>query len=289
MSDRCEIPAGNICWTPPTDILCDPCLDLDNPDDVEAFNAAWRYASSFVYGRTCRRWPGSCFTERVRPCLPRCSCRRYRSCSCGVYQAVNLADAFCLPVIEITEVEIVGGDCCPCQDTEVWTPESGHYRLEWDGNCPILVRQRAPGEDCCEWWPQQDLCNPDGGACTWSVTARTGCDPPPDVLAGTGHLALSIVKECQQRGCSPAAGARRVTTRGATYERDDDDLGSGLWWDILESAFKTWACTPTRFERFAAPGNSTAPTFHTVFGPTVAVDCSIVVAALGDTTTPAGS
>jgi hypothetical protein len=249
------------------DFVCEPCVNLDTVEGLNRWEASWTAAASYVYNKTCRRWPGDCFEERTRPCIRKCWCPP-ASCSCGTYIGINLWDAFCLPIQEITEVRIVGGDCCPCNDTEIWTPDTGQYRLEWDGNCPWIVRQRTDGEQCCEWWPQQDLCRPDEAECTWSITARTGCVAPPEVLHATAGLAVEIVKECEATGCTPAAGASRVTTRGATFERDANQIGAGLWWDMLRDIFETWECTPSDFERFGNVGGSpNEPSFHKVYGP----------------------
>lgn len=266
---HCQVPPADVCWpSADTQFICDECIDFDDADQVALFESAWAAAAGFVYRRTCHRWPGTCFEERVRPCVQRCWCRTNRGCSCGAYNRLNLFGVFCLPVVELLQVQLTGGDCCPCQDTVTWTPTSGHVRLEWEGNSPILVRQRVDDDDCCGWWPKQDLCRPDGGECTWSVTVRSGEDPPPDVLIGTGHLALEIIKECQTRGCTPAQGATSVTTRGVTYERDDDEIGTGMWWDILSSTFDEFGCGPSDFERFVTPGGSPhEPSFHSVFGP----------------------
>lgn len=265
--NACTIPASEICWEPPTTLLCDPCLDLTDPVDRAAFDAAWEAASAFVYGQTCQRFPGDCFEERTRPCLRKCWCPPL-SCGCGTYIAINLFDAFCLPVQEITAVQITGGDCCPCNTTETWTPTTGHYRLEWDGNCPILVRQRTTDEECCEWWPQQDLCRADGDQCSWSITARTGCPPPPDVLNATVALASDIAALCKTTACSLPQGVSRVVTRGVTFEKDPTSIGTGLWWEMLRELIAQYGCTPTTFERFVTPGGSPNQTsFHKVFGP----------------------
>ena len=88
------------------------------------------------------------------------------------------------------------------------------------------------------------------------------------MLAATGALASEIVKECVATGCSPAKGATRVTTRGATFERSDDDLGSGLWWDMLRDLMDAYESEPGDYERFVTPGGlRNATEFHHVFGP----------------------
>lgn len=238
MVDRCTIQGQDVCWDQPVSpVSCDPCVDLTNTQDLADYQAAWQLAVSYVYRNTGCQWPGACWRERVRPCVDRCWWDSYcRSLGCGSYMRLPLAEAdFCLPVQELIGINIVGGDCCPCNETGILTPENNLARLEWVVNQPVVVLQRPSGDDgCCpKWWPQQDLCRPDEDECTWSIDVRTGCDPPPEVVEATAALAVAMVAECKNTGCTLAQGATRVTTRGATFDIDRDQLYSGFWWSML--------------------------------------------------------
>ena len=282
MADRCTIPASDICWPAPdpgSSFVCDPCINWDDPQDLAAFDQAWGLASAFVYGKFARLghvWPGECFVERVRPCVPRCKCRCPQDCDCGSYNYLDLSEAgFCLPIVEVLGVNIRGGHCCPCNETGVLRPCDGNVRLEYVHSQPRLVRQQVDG--CCPmWWPTQDLCRPDGAECTWSIDVRTGCNPPPDVLMATANLAVEIIKECQSTGCTLPAGATRVTTRGVTFERDPEQVGSGFWWSMLTDLLDTH--DNGVIECFMAPDWCDSVEWHHVFGPSrfSIVDCEVV-------------
>lgn len=269
---RCQIAPADICWDAPAlgDFFCDPCVTPGDATDEAEYAAAFTLAASYVYEKTCRRFPGECFQETVRPCMPWCWCPQQTSCRCGSYNYLDLTQAFCLPVVDVVSVDVVGGECCSCQDTETWTSATGHIRLDWMGEAPLLVRQRVDDEDCCLWWPQQDLREPNGGDCTWSVTALTGCDPPPHLLTATAQLAVEIVAECRSKSCTLAAGATSVTTRGVTYTRQEGEVGVGMWWDILRDCFEMYACTAHDAESFSRRGDAyaAAPFFAYVAGPT---------------------
>jgi len=182
---------------------------------------------------------------------------------------------FCLPIVELLGVNIRGGECCPCNETTTLRPCDGRVRMEWFNGSHRLVRQSSSG--CCpDWWPQQDLCRPDGDQCTWSIDVRTGCCPPPDVLAATAGLALEIVKECQASACTIPQGATSVTARGVTYQRDPDQIGSGFWMSMLSDTINhhDGYCA----EQFCAPSWCETTEWHHVFGPCrfALVDCEVM-------------
>lgn len=263
MSTACEIDPADICWTPPESFVCDPCIDLANPADKTLFDEAFKLASSFVYRKTGSQWPGKCWIERVRPCFPkRCWCPR--PCDCRNPTIIDLTGVFCLPLCDIVRVNVGEQPCFP--DGATWTRESGEFRVERHNRNWQVVRQADEDCGCCPRWPEQDMCAPDGGACSWSIDARTGCDPPPDVLMGTAAMAIEIIKECQRTGCTIIRGARTVTTRNVTVTRDDD-IGTGLWWDVLKEVFE--AEKDRVVEQFGMLHSTTGthPYFVTVFGP----------------------
>lgn len=258
MSDPCTVKSDCIDWPIPQDgLVCAPCVDLDDPVDGAAFEAAWHVAASIMYNKTGQQWPGECFVERVRPCVDPCLCPP-RDCKCGVYNYLDLSNVFCLPIQDVLCVNIAPNACYP-QGTQWGVLDK--IRLEWHGSIPKLVIQDWDG--CCEWWPRQDLCKPDGAPCTWSIDARTGCAPPPEVLAATVNLANEIVLECKQTGCTAPKGATSVTTRGASFTKDKDS-GGGFWYDIMRQCIKDQENKVV--EQFGAC--QTGVSFHKVFGPT---------------------
>lgn len=242
-------PIQQPCWQLPTWMPCDPCVDMADPGDMQQLLRAWSVASAFIWRQTGSRWPGACFRERVRPCVSVCRCwdlpRRYRDgydwrncaagCWCGARNRLNLTDAsLILPLAGLIGVNVYGGTDCSNETTEVWSPAgtTPKVRLEWEGPIPYLTMQDPTGAVPAAW-PIQNLNRPDGGECTWSIDFRTGVDPPEDVLAMAWNLSFEIVKECIVTGCTLGQGATQVTTRGATFSRDPDQVGQGFWWSML--------------------------------------------------------
>ena len=264
MSEPCRVAEGDICWETPQ--VCDPCLDPANdPADLALFEAAWALATGYVYRKTGWRWPGACHVERVRPCVPtECGCPTW--CDCRNPTTIDLAGVFCLPVVEIVAVNVGDQPCFPGGAT--WTPATGEFRVQRDRGGRLWQIARQQPDLGCGRWPKQDLCRPDGADCTWSLDAVTGCDPPSDVRVATGHFAVEIVKECQRTACSVTVGARRIQTRNVTIERDDSDIGQGLWFDILRDTFTEWGRDNTIVQGFTAPHSANVTSFTHVFGPT---------------------
>ena len=279
MSERCRVDPRCVKWEQPP-APCVPCLNLDtddegNPLDPQAtqlWELAWTEAVAYVYRKTCNRWPGRCFTEEVRPCVNRCG--HFGDCRCGQFSYLNMDGAFCLPFIGIKEIRIGATPCLP--DGALWTPGTGEIRVEWMGDCPLLVIQDPDG--CCGSWPVQDLCKPNGAPCTWSIVAKTGCEPPPDVLTATGALAAAIATECHTRACSLPAGTTSVVRRGVTIAIDPETTvtGSSIHGKMLEELLEDYKCEPV--EQFGDLGWLGGDVrFHTVTGPTLDEDCEELV------------
>lgn len=244
------------CWEMPS-FKC-PCLDLTNPDHVALWAEAWKVASSFVFNETGQRWPGKCITETVRPCVPQ-KCRPSCACyACGNYSYIGIDEAFCWPICEITEVEISPNACNP--NGETWTEGDG-FRMERVNGCLRLVIEDDKG--CCGQFPRQDLCKPMGECDTWSITARTGCNPPPEILRGTAAFACDIAQECIATKCGLPANVSRASFSGITV---DYDQGKGKSIDIqmLNKLIDKYSGESIK-EQFL---NTSSPvTFHHVDGP----------------------
>lgn len=243
------------CWDLP-DFKC-ACLDLENPDHVALWNEAWKVASSYVFNETGQRFPGKCLTETVRPCVPvKCppACRCY---DCGRYNYLSIDEAFCYPVCEIESVVISPNPCLP--DGDVWTEGDG-FRLERVMGCLRLVIEDTSG--CCGTFPRQDLCRPMGESCTWSITARTGCNPPPELLRGTAALACDIAQECINLGCGLPRSVSAASFNGVSVNYDDAK-GKTIDLQMLKDVIGRY--TPQPIEQFLNPCDPV--TFHHVDGP----------------------
>ena len=262
MSTGCKIDPGCVVWPVPDVLLCDPCINLDDPGHAEVWGAAWAAVTSFLYTQTGECWPGSCFHETLRPCLDRPSCPTTCSCNwCGIYNWLPLTGT-CLPIVDLVEVWI-GADACNPED-RLWVEGCG-VRLEWGSGDPRLVIEDPGG--CCGRWPRQDLCRPAGSPGTWHVTVRTGCDPPAHVLAGAVEMASEITKECVLTGCRVKGGATRLSFDGTTVDVDPErgvTLPARMLQKVLDDADKG-----QRVEGFGCP---TPWQFHNVTGP-VKVEC----------------
>ncbi len=243
------------CWDPP-DFKC-PCLDFTEPAHELLWAEAWRVASSYVFNCTGQLWPGKCLTETVRPCIPvKCppACRCY---DCGRYNYLNLSQAFCWPICEVTDVTISPNACLP--DGAVWTEGDG-FRIE-----RVMGSQRLVIEDpdgCCGTFPRQDLCKPMGESCTWSITARTGCNPPPEILRGTAAFACDIAQQCIETKCGLPRNATQASFNGVTVNYDEG-RGKTIELQMLRDLLDKYEPKPV--EQFL---NTCDPvTFHHTDGP----------------------
>lgn len=244
------------CWDMP-DFKCQ-CLDMTNPDHIKLWQESWNAAKSYVFNATGQRWPGKCLIETVRPCLPqRCppACKCY---DCGQYSYIDIGDAFCWPICEVLEVDIGPNACLP--EGETWTTGDG-YRLERVMGCERLVIEDPNG--CCGTFPRQDLCKPLGEPCTWSITARTGCNPPAEVLRGTAALACDIAQECIERKCGLPRNVSQASFSGVTVNYDEG-TGKTIDLQMLKDVIAKYQDDQIR-EQFLNPCRPV--TFHHVDGP----------------------
>ena len=266
MSSQCRIDPGCINWEMPETWFCDPCIDLGNPEHVQLLEAAWKTVTSFVYTETGEQWPGSCFRERVRPCIEDyCACppRRCECYGCGRYNWLPLLDATCLPIIAVESVWVGPNRCEPCP--QVWTPGNGDVRLEYVDDAPRLVIQDLSG--CCGTWPKQDLCVPTYGCGTWHIDLITGCPPPPHVLHGAMEMAMELVKGCVKHGCRLPGNITRQSFDGMTVEFDTE-RGATLPLQMLDRVLSR---EPVLREWFQGPSGRVS--WHHVYGPVASCEC----------------
>ncbi len=238
-------------WTPPPFGV--DCLDFDNTDHVAFWNQAWATASSWVYDQTGQRWPGKCWQEVVRPCLPiRChpKCDCY---SCGRYSWIPIDNAFCMPLVSVESVTIYPNPCNP--DTVVKTIGDG-IRVEHVLGQTRLVLEDIEG--CCGTFPRQDLCRPLGEDCTWTITAVTGQDPPAHILAGTVALANKMAEEWVANGCKLHYGTTSASFQGTSITIDPDGKSDAL--KLLRESLNDLELKP--IESFLNPYDYAAVTFH---------------------------
>lgn len=231
----CEVDAGCIAWPRPDVALCDPCIDLTNPEHRVWFDHAWKITTSFLYdelraiGLT---YPGTCFEETLTPCRETPRCPQYCTCStCGIYNWLPL-EGTCLPIIDVCQVW-VGPN--PCSDVPVVWRNGEGVRMERFYGQPRLVVESGSG--CCGSWPAQDLCRPLYADCTWNVTVRTGAAPPPYVLAAATEITSELVKECVTRGCKMPGNLTSQSFDGSTFQMDPE-LPASLPRRMLEQALK---------------------------------------------------
>jgi hypothetical protein len=265
-SNPCEVDPACVVWEKPDpESVCCDCLDLThdnegnpvNPADWQLWCNAWNVVTAYVYNKTCRRWPGKVWREETRPCVSKCG---HIDCICGRFSALNLGPAFCFPICDIIEVRVAPTVCAP--EGNLWTPGDG-VRLEHGPRQePLLVIEDSQG--CCGWWPHQDLCKPNGDPGSWSISARTGANPPPDILAGVTAMTCCLAQECISTGCSLPKGLTTLTRRGTSMQIDPDQPAS-LELRILEDLFTEYGCDPADFEQFCDPSEEVR--FHSVHGP----------------------
>lgn len=244
-------------WPQP-DFKCQ-CLDLTNSDHLTLWNEAWRIASSYVFNCTGQRWPGKCLTETVRPCVPPVCPKGCECYDCGRYSYLNIDDAFCWPVCEITSIDIAPNYCQP----EAVTLTAGNgFRLERVMGCHRIALEDDSG--CCGNFPRQDLCKPLGEDCTWSITALTGCNPPPEILRGTAALACDIAQECIDTKCGLPRNVSTASFSGVTVNFDEG-RGKTIDVQILRDLFDKYSTDDRIVEQFLNPCQPV--TFHHVDGP----------------------
>lgn len=243
MSGVCEVTC--IEWPLP-DLACVncPCIDLStvdgepvNAEHWQLFLDAYSQAASYVYRETGCRWPGKGWRETVRPCIKGCL---VPECRCGRWVAVDLTDAFCLDFCELESVTEHPNACNNLTEPYVW-PE-GSFRVDYVYGAPHLVRQ---GGGCCKMWPYDDLCEPNG----FEITAITGCNPPPDILAATAAFACCLVQECIDTGCDIPDAVTTLARPGVTFNLDqgENDLGGGLLLKMLETELAKDPDPPEQF------------------------------------------
>ena len=258
MSGPCDVAC--IEWPEPdwSCFPCDPCINLNDSQHRKWLSHAWRQAVDYINWSTGNAYPGLCWRETFRPAWDQC-CRTQAECPCcttsGRYQWLPISDITCFPILDIEEVRIGPTGCSPCE--RVWTPTSGDVRLEWVNDHPRLVMQNECG--CCGPWPRQDLCRPQGAACTWEVSFLTGCPTPPNMVDGAAAFAVDWITECIQNRCLPGDWTQK-TFDGTTVQRDPS-MPPSLALRILDKRLegkqtvKEWACTgdPVSWHRTSRP------------------------------------
>jgi len=250
------------CWPQPATelVVCDPCVDLGTTEqpgqDRALFDQAWAEAVSFVFDQTCRRWPGRCWTETLRPCPPRRGCgigTHQAICRCGKFNSMPIQEGLVFELsgpVTITEAPSV---CNPDGSVTVADPDDpatwgGPFRFERRRTGGLQLVAQA-NESRCQSWPRQNIGQPAGADGTWTVEARTGTDPPAHVLAATTALAAEIARECVVSGCLFVEGVSRITRLGVTIELNQERSPNSRL-GILEKVIKDHGCKPADFAQF---------------------------------------
>lgn len=237
MAGFCDIDPSCVRWPRPDGLLCDPCIDTRRCEHAEYLDEAWQIVTSYLYRKTGCKYPGRCWVERVRPCVEQICPPSFCSCGgCGRYRWLPLFDATCLPIVDVRSVFVGPNPCEP--EGWLWTPGDDGFRVEHVNGSPRLVIEKLEG--CCGTWPTQDLCYPEGSACTWHIDFITGCDPPRDLLHGAAEMANMIVAECVKRGCKVSGSVISQTFDGVSVSFDPDQpatLGLKILQDYLDDDY----------------------------------------------------
>lgn len=218
--------------------LCCPCEATATAQEIQD---AITNAIADVFTWTCRRFTNCCRLE-TRPCPPRCACYCGHCEDCGIYQRIDLWDAFCVDRITAVNAVTVEGATVPATDYRL-EPDRGTRRPRY-----LVLNADLPNAARPYCWPPQDLRAPNGDPNTWSITVDTGATPPPDLLRATADLACEYLKLCKDPdSCNLHDGIRTLQRRGVTMEFDQlVDGNSGV--PSLDRAMLKYSCQSYDFE-----------------------------------------
>lgn len=169
-------------------------------------------------------------------------CRCATDCRCGMFTALDLSSATCMPVAEVLGVMVNGA------------PWAGTFRLvtmPCDSGGPARPTLILDGPVGAPGFPAQHLgrtLDQDG---TWAIVARTGVDPLPAVLRQTEQLAYEILKAdgCDPENSQLADGVVSMSRKGMTVNFDTKRTGL----PVLDQLIDKWKCKPNDFERGWSP------------------------------------
>lgn len=237
-------------WITEEDLCC-PIAETADPALVaSAITASIQY----LYDRTCRRWPGTTCTARVRPCLP-CECCGSRgwyggetvygsplpwSPTCGCrWRHFALQAPY--PILEIIEFEVNGVD------------ETADVRLDNNRDLALLA---SSARGC---FPMQSLDQPDGTAGTWSVLYRFGAAPLELAKIAAADLACQLIKDCVEPDCENPDNVESISKRGVTvkFRLPSDGVTNVRSADLLINEYQ---CQTTGTSRIIDP--SIRPTLY---------------------------
>lgn len=201
-------------WTEPVRLCCDDVEDVSVPcapgEDVPA-EYKWtdeeliKMASSILFERTGRRFPGECEVS-LRPCNPCRSCGH--GCGCR-YEFIPLAGVY--PVIEVSEV-IIDGVVVP----------PANYRVD---EYTRLVRTDG------EHWPRWQDLNADLADTTertFGITYKIGRAVPESLQYAAALLTCELKRACNGQGCRLPDRVRSVVRDGVSYDIvNPEDMANG--------------------------------------------------------------
>lgn len=230
------------------------CAAADVGSDSSVLDASAVAASQVLFELSGGQFSGSCEVVAARPCADDCGCWGWllepmspgapqvawgsfgwgswpggwgwgwdgcgsNRCGCGALSRATLSG---YPVTEITEVKIDG----------VVVDPTG-YRLDgWK----YLTRLADPDTLEERFWPAcQRLDLDDTELGTWSVSYRSGVDPPPLGIQAAAQLACQIFLACSgSASCDLPAGVTKIDRQGITIER-----APFLAWGLKQGAWAT--------------------------------------------------
>jgi hypothetical protein len=226
---------------------CEAWIDADDvaaccppPDgsDSSVYDALAIEASMALFEISGRQFTGLC-DRTVRPCRDGCGCWGSPSlglgpwawsaaawgygsgyawfnecgdrCGCGSLSRIRLSG---YPVREITEVKIDGDALAETDDGNLnWRLDGWRWLTRMDSPGPPVVKRA---------WPAcQNLALADTEAGTFSVSYRSGVDPPELGREAAAALACQLYKSCPSVGgdCAIPTGTAKITRQGVTVDR----------------------------------------------------------------------